>query len=296
MPRYWVIAPYPLEPHKEEEWEKAWQFDLRNGVISIGWGIGRDASRYNEKQLEAEIKRTHPSESPNSIARIFGMVWKFYNEIKPGDIVIARRGRKVIAAVGTVTKAAYYHRKKSLKVQAEYQFTNFIDVCWHDTPKGKEFEQMVFGMQTLHEIPEAKYKELVGLDNFSPESTPEAEDISKPPNKVQSTTYRILRDTELARGIKKLHNHRCQVCHSAALKLADGILYAEAHHIKPLGSPHGGPDVPGNVICVCPNCHVLLDYGATPLDASKLRSSPSHRVEQEYIEYHNTYVFRKKAT
>jgi hypothetical protein len=70
MPRYWVIAPYPLESDKEEEWEKAWQFDLRNSVISIGWGIDQDASRYNEQQLKAEIERTYSSESPASIVLV----------------------------------------------------------------------------------------------------------------------------------------------------------------------------------------------------------------------------------
>ena len=302
MRQYWAIAPYRVE--QSEEWDEVWRFDLQNGVISIGWGIGRDASKYSSKeQLKIEVESTHPDQSPGAIRSITNMVWAFYKEIKPGDIIVARRGRKTIAAVGTVKpaskkdteKAAYYNSKKSSKVQAEYQFTNFLNVYWHRTPRNKDFSHSVFGRLALHKLSEAKYKELVGLGNFKTEYTPEAEDISNPPGKVKSTTYRILRDTVLSHGIKELHNYRCQVCHSAALKLADGTLYAEAHHIKPLGSHHSGLDVSGNIICVCPNCHVLLDYGAIRLDASKLGSSLSHRVEQEYIEYHNTYIFRKKV-
>lgn len=38
--------------------------------------------------------------------------------------------------------------------------------------------------------------------------------------------------------------------------------YAEAAHIRALGSPHNGPDVIENVLCLCPNHHVLFDNGA----------------------------------
>jgi hypothetical protein len=37
--------------------------------------------------------------------------------------------------------------------------------------------------------------------------------------------------------------------------------YAEAAHIRPLGAPHHGPDTPENILCLCPNHHVLLDHG-----------------------------------
>jgi predicted restriction endonuclease len=37
------------------------------------------------------------------------------------------------------------------------------------------------------------------------------------------------------------------------IPLADGLRYAEAHHIQPFGAPHNGPDISENVICLCPN-------------------------------------------
>ena len=52
----------------------------------------------------------------------------------------------------------------------------------------------------------------------------EAEDISEPPARVQSATYRIIRDTILAREIKELHKYKCQVCHHNALKLGENKL------------------------------------------------------------------------
>ena len=35
MPRYWIIAPYHAD--RPEWWERVWEFDLANNLISIGW-------------------------------------------------------------------------------------------------------------------------------------------------------------------------------------------------------------------------------------------------------------------
>ncbi len=77
------------------------------------------------------------------------------------------------------------------------------------------------------------------------------------------------------------------------LMVSDDTAYAEAHHIKPLGSPHNGPDEKSNIVCVCPNCHVLLDYGAVKLEANKLISNKEHKISAVYIDYHNEYIFNK---
>jgi 5-methylcytosine-specific restriction endonuclease McrA len=136
-------------------------------------------------------------------------------------------------------------------------------------------------------------QQLWKLSNRSkPYVAAKAIDMNKPPKKVQFTTYRVLRDTVLARNVKEIYNHKCQVCHHDALKLADGSPYAEAHHIQPLGSPHGGHDVPGNIICVCPNCHALLDYGAIKINASRLLIRGGHTLAQKYIDYHNIQIFQ----
>ncbi|MCW3096758.1 MAG: endonuclease [Chthonomonadaceae bacterium] len=122
--------------------------------------------------------------------------------------------------------------------------------------------------------------------------TIQAVDLSEPEgsNRAPCTTYRILRDTPLARKVKTAHNHVCQVCGNT-LRLFNTQPYAEAHHIRPLGSPHDGPDHSENVLCVCPNCHVLLDYGAIKLEAEHLAIVEGHRISAKYIEYHNTLIF-----
>jgi 5-methylcytosine-specific restriction protein A len=124
-----------------------------------------------------------------------------------------------------------------------------------------------------------------------PIKTPEASDLSAPPETTRalSQTYRIIRDTEIARWVKYIHEYKCQIC-DAAISLSDGGLYAEAHHIKPLGGDHKGPDVVENIICVCPNHHAQLDYGAIQLDNAGLRSVSGHNINDEYIKYHNSVI------
>ena len=116
-----------------------------------------------------------------------------------------------------------------------------------------------------------------------------AEDINEPkgPGRVKQETYRILRDTALARKVKESNNYKCQIC-GKKLELNEEKLYAEAHHIKPLGKPHNGPDICENIICVCPNHHALLDYGAIKLNGNNLQE-----IGTQYIDYHNEQIFGK---
>lgn len=123
-------------------------------------------------------------------------------------------------------------------------------------------------------------------------STPPAVDLEPPstPERLLIETYRILRDTELARKIKTLHKNICQLC-GQTVTLKDGATYSEAHHIKPLGSPHNGPDIAENIVVLCPNHHVMLDYGAIRLEAKDLRSIQGHVIGNAYVAYHNEHVF-----
>jgi putative restriction endonuclease len=124
-----------------------------------------------------------------------------------------------------------------------------------------------------------------------------------PEPRVETTTQRIIRNTAVAQRVKTLHHHQCQVC-GTALGTATGP-YAEGAHIRPLGRPHDGPDHESNVLCLCPNHHVLFDAGAivigadlaiTDTIASKpagtLRTVPGHRIDADHLEYHRTTIGR----
>ena len=73
--------------------------------------------------------------------------------------------------------------------------------------------------------------------------------------------------------------------------------YAEGAHIRPLARPHNGPDVPENVLCLCPNCHVLFDQGAITVEddftlqgrSGTLRLHPRHSIDVLHLRYHREH-------
>jgi putative restriction endonuclease len=106
-----------------------------------------------------------------------------------------------------------------------------------------------------------------------------------------ATILRVVRDTEQARRIKALYDYRCQMCGTRLVGLAGP--YAEAAHIRPLGAPHDGPDVPENILCLCPNHHVLFDHGGVTVGADlsligakgRLTVHPKHPIGAEHLRY-----------
>lgn len=79
------------------------------------------------------------------------------------------------------------------------------------------------------------------------------------PRRAEVRTSRVIRDTDVARWVKEQYDYTCQVCRTR-LETPGGA-YAEGAHIRPLGRPHDGPDEPQNILCLCPNCHVVFDAG-----------------------------------
>jgi predicted restriction endonuclease len=122
---------------------------------------------------------------------------------------------------------------------------------------------------------------------------PKASDISSEyliPNRAATTIHRIIRDTEIVAKLKRLYLYQCQIC-ATRLELSSGY-YCEAHHLKPLGTPHDGPDSKSNIIIVCPNHHVLLDYGALKIDTKSLELD-EHLLDPELLDYHNGTICGK---
>ena len=125
----------------------------------------------------------------------------------------------------------------------------------------------------------------------------EASDVAEPEatSRVLCMVNRIIRDTALSRKVKNLYRSQCQICR-VVLQLHGGRPYAEAHHIKPLGSKHNGPDIVENIICVCPNCHAQLDFGGIELDKHGLLMVSGHAIADEYINYHNSRIYKGAGT
>ena len=112
------------------------------------------------------------------------------------------------------------------------------------------------------------------------------------PSRKQVSVMRVERDSALAFRVKELHQGMCQIC-GTTIELPGSVRYAEAHHIQPMGIPHNGPDKLGNIMCVCPNHHVALDYAAMPLLFAELRHADGHSIDLQFINYHNDRVTMK---
>jgi len=117
--------------------------------------------------------------------------------------------------------------------------------------------------------------------------------------RVPTTTLRIVRDTVLSRQIKELYDYTCQICQTQIS--AQGIKYAEGAHIRPLGKPHNGTDTLGNLICLCPNHHVMLDKGVFAIREDlmligidgEINLHKEHILDTDNFEYHHEHIYRK---
>jgi putative restriction endonuclease len=136
---------------------------------------------------------------------------------------------------------------------------------------------------------------LVELDGEADLAESQGDIPAKPAARRAQTILRIVRDSKQSRQVKEIHNFQCQVC-GLRLQTAAGS-YAEGAHIRPLGEPHNGPDTPNNILCLCPNHHVLFDLGAFSIDdnfkliglAGTLRTHPKHQINGEHIRYHKQH-------
>jgi hypothetical protein len=127
---------------------------------------------------------------------------------------------------------------------------------------------------------------------------------AEPPERTEYATTRTIRDTKLSEMTKELYDHRCQLCGDRR-ESRDGSAYAEAHHVKPLGAPHRGPDSAANLLVLCPNHHADFDYGRVrvdpeslvvehafddEVDGTVLTVDADHDLDPEHLAYHSERI------
>jgi putative restriction endonuclease len=117
------------------------------------------------------------------------------------------------------------------------------------------------------------------------------------PSRSNVYSTRVIRSSEVGNYVKDLYDYTCQIS-GVRLDTPTGP-YAEACHIQPVGKPHNGPDVPGNVLCLSPNMHVLFDHGAIALTDdlqvlgmdAEINVDPDHHLRIDCMEYHREHIF-----
>ncbi|MDH0447226.1 HNH endonuclease [Shewanella sp. GD04112] len=112
------------------------------------------------------------------------------------------------------------------------------------------------------------------------------------PKRKEILVSRIIRNTKVSQGVKRTYKNTCQVC-GVNLTTSNGP-YSEGAHIIPLGKPYNGPDVESNILCLCPNHHVLLDGFAFSIAENgkligiegNLQISKDHKLSKKSLAWH----------
>jgi len=116
------------------------------------------------------------------------------------------------------------------------------------------------------------------------------------PGRRRTVIDRVVRSSPVSRSVKDLYANTCQAC-STRLDLPNGRSYSEGAHIRPLSGDHEGHDTPSNMLCLCPNCHVLFDNGAMIIDTDLkvvvngvvvqgLTINDDHDIDVRFLQYH----------
>lgn len=169
-----------------------------------------------------------------------------------------------------------------------YDGLYMVEDCWHEIGKSG-FRVWKFRLRRLLE---SFSESLVQDKELSLKESPTPYSAAK---RQEAIISRIIRDTKQAQEIKALYDYKCQICGVRLVGTAGP--YAEAAHIRPLGEPHNGPDTADNILCLCPNHHVLFDYGGIAIaddfgligERGELTVHPKHKINKEYLKYHRTH-------
>lgn len=120
------------------------------------------------------------------------------------------------------------------------------------------------------------------------------------PSRQTTLRDQLLRDQTTVNALKQQYEHTCQVC-GHQLYQAPNTGYSEVHHLKPICAPHNGPDVPENMLVLCPNHHADFDNGMIAIQPgdytivhnydetlaeSTLHLNRSHTIAETFLKYH----------
>lgn len=142
----------------------------------------------------------------------------------------------------------------------------------------------------LRELPIAPTTRRQDQSLSAPDGDPE------PAPRRQRSTWTAIRNARVAEWVKRTHNWTCQFC-AERISTPAGA-YAEAAHIRPIGSPHFGTDHSSNLLCLCPNCHKRFDSLAIFINNDKtiigidgapvgvMRFRAEHFIDDSNFDYH----------
>lgn len=131
---YWIYSP--------GDGASKWDDFYKRGVMGLGWSEIGDFSQYSSKdEMKAAMKeKIDPTRPYKNAAHA---TWQFLQEMKPGDIVFAKKGMHSVIGRGVVTSEYIYDTEDS-------EYPNIRKVNWTNTGDWEHPGQAV--MKTLTDI------------------------------------------------------------------------------------------------------------------------------------------------
>lgn len=151
--RYWLYA--------AGDGSVNWENDYAEGIMAIGWDNMGDLMQYSSKEeMRAKMREVYGGTS--SYKNQVHATWQFANDIKPGDIIFVKKGRKEIVGRGVVEGEYVYDPTRE-------HYCNTRTVRWTDKGLWEHPEQLA--MKTLTDV--TPYTDFVKktLSLFDSEST-----------------------------------------------------------------------------------------------------------------------------
>ena len=131
---YWIYSP--------GEQAVFWDEYYNDGIMGLGWDKIGDLREYRKQQdLIAPLKQNYGSDTSQKNSA--DMLYSFAYEMKPGDIVFAKKGRSMIVGRGVVTSDYYYDGNRQTH-------PHLRKVEW--THKGEWKTDSMLAMKTLTNI------------------------------------------------------------------------------------------------------------------------------------------------
>jgi putative restriction endonuclease len=139
--------------------------------------------------------------------------------------------------------------------------------------------------------------ELVAIDYGIQSIAKSPEGASAPPSGNANPDRRFKSSSSLVRNqanvdwIKDLYANICQVCRVQLMTDAGSISIGA--HIQGLGKPHNGPDVVGNMLCLCHNCHAIFDSGSFYINNDRKTITWLHKPNTDGVLTYSTELYSK---
>ena len=221
---------------------------------------------------------------------VTGGQFTYIGEGRTGDQTLTAGNKFLAHAKEHLLPIFFFHRQDN---SADWEYQGQVEVVDYDCGPFDTDDRDVyrFVLQRRHD-----QEERVDPVEVTPDLAPA--------ERVETTRSRVIRNTRLATELKERYSHTCQVCGVRRRRRVDEG-YAEAHHLKPLGRPHDGPDAEENIVVLCPDHHADFDYGMVAVDhdshdiahaydanvdGTTLHVRDNHEVGDEFLEYHNREI------